>query len=65
MYNVYFVEIFFIPNICVILILFHFLGIEFGLLPEKTLCLSAKQHASTHYNVHSLYGHFEAKVTHL
>lgn len=30
----------------------------------KTICVSAQQHASTQYNLHSLYGHQEAWVTH-
>ena len=35
---------------------------EFGLL-EKTLCMSADQYFSSHYNVHSLYGFGEANST--
>ena len=30
---------------------------------EKTLCMTAKQNLSLHYNVHSLYGHTEAIAT--
>ena len=30
---------------------------------HKTLCMSAKQYISSHYDVHSLYGHSEAKAT--
>ena len=37
-------------------------GLSGGLV-EKTLCMSAVQNASRHYNVHSLYGHTEAKAT--
>ncbi|XP_052262842.1 lysosomal alpha-glucosidase-like isoform X2 [Dreissena polymorpha] len=32
-------------------------------LSDKTLCASAKQAISTHYNLHSLYGHSEAIAT--
>ncbi|KAL4238020.1 hypothetical protein ACF0H5_002731 [Mactra antiquata] len=32
-------------------------------LRDKTLCATAKQHLSTHYNLHSLYGHSEAIAT--
>lgn len=32
-------------------------------LQAKTICPSAKQNLSTHYNLHSMYGYFEAKVT--
>ena len=35
---------------------------EFGLL-EKTLCMSANQFLSSHYNLHSLYGFREANYT--
>ncbi|XP_053392914.1 lysosomal alpha-glucosidase-like isoform X2 [Mercenaria mercenaria] len=34
-----------------------------GKLKDKTLCASAKQHISSHYNLHSLYGHSEAIAT--
>ncbi len=34
-----------------------------GRLMEKTLCASAQQHLSSHYNLHSMYGHFEAIAT--
>ncbi|XP_052063145.1 lysosomal alpha-glucosidase-like [Mytilus californianus] len=34
-----------------------------GDMIDKTLCTSAQQHLSSHYNLHSLYGHFEAKAT--
>ncbi|VDI64771.1 lysosomal alpha-glucosidase [Mytilus galloprovincialis] len=34
-----------------------------GDMTDKTLCTSAQQHLSSHYNLHSLYGHFEAKAT--
>jgi alpha-glucosidase (family GH31 glycosyl hydrolase) len=32
-------------------------------LYDKTLCMTSQQTASEHYNVHSLYGHMEAKAT--
>ncbi len=32
-------------------------------LTDKTLCMTAIQNYSLHYNVHSLYGHTEAIVT--
>ena len=34
-----------------------------GGVTAKTLCLSAVQNSSLHYNVHSLYGHTEAIAT--
>ncbi|XP_074657102.1 lysosomal alpha-glucosidase-like [Tubulanus polymorphus] len=34
-----------------------------GSLKAKTICASAKQHLSLHYNIHSLYGYHEAVVT--
>lgn len=33
-------------------------------LPEKTLCASTQQFLSSHYNLHNMYGHFEAVATH-
>jgi len=45
---------------------FHLLiivAITGGELSDKTLCSSAQQYLSSHYNLHSMYGHFEAKVT--
>ncbi len=48
-------------------VIFHcFTGIDSdGLrtLRGGTLCPSAKHHLSSHYNIHSLYGHMEAIVT--
>uniref|UniRef100_A0A8C4SG27 Alpha glucosidase 2 n=1 Tax=Erpetoichthys calabaricus TaxID=27687 RepID=A0A8C4SG27_ERPCA len=38
-------------------------GILGGTLRGATLCASAKHKTETHYNVHSLYGLFEAKAT--
>lgn len=32
-------------------------------LSAKTVCPSARQHISNHYNLHNMYGHFEAKAT--
>jgi len=34
-------------------------------LNYKTICMSAKQHAGLHYNVHNLYGFSEAVTTQL
>ena len=51
---------------CVIPSLHTYVGqirdLQYGLI-EKTLCMSAQQSVSTHYNVHSLYGMTEAKAT--
>lgn len=38
-------------------------GIIGGKLLDKTICMSAKQAISTHYNLHSLYGYSEAVQT--
>ncbi|XP_030635382.1 lysosomal alpha-glucosidase [Chanos chanos] len=38
-------------------------GILGGILRAKTLCASARQKTSTHYNLHSLYGLMEAKAS--
>ncbi|XP_070840184.1 lysosomal alpha-glucosidase isoform X1 [Chaetodon trifascialis] len=38
-------------------------GILGGLLRAKTVCATAKQKLSTHYNLHSLYGLMEAKAS--
>lgn len=38
-------------------------GILGGLLRSKTVCASAQQKLSSHYNLHSLYGLHEAKAT--
>nr|XP_055062025.1 lysosomal alpha-glucosidase [Misgurnus anguillicaudatus] len=38
-------------------------GILGGTLKAKTLCASARQKISSHYNIHSLYGLMEAKAT--
>ena len=32
-------------------------------LISKSLCPSAQQYLSQHYNLHSMYGYFEAQVT--
>ncbi|CAH1794350.1 unnamed protein product [Owenia fusiformis] len=40
-------------------------GIAGGRLADKTLCASSKHHTTTHYNVHSLYGHGEAIASNL
>lgn len=42
---------------------FFFSGVLGGLLRSKTLCASAQQKQSTHYNLHNLYGLMEAKAT--
>jgi hypothetical protein len=34
-------------------------------LSSKTLCPSAQQYLSQHYNLHSMYGYFEAQATNL
>ena len=34
-----------------------------GHLYSKTLCPSSRQYISNHYNLHNMYGHFEAKAT--
>jgi lysosomal alpha-glucosidase len=33
------------------------------LLYAKTICPSSKQYLSNHYNLHNMYGHFEAIAT--
>jgi lysosomal alpha-glucosidase len=38
-------------------------GIEYGSLNHATLCASARQSGGVMYNLHNLYGHFEAIVT--
>lgn len=38
-------------------------GVLGGSLKAKTLCASAQQKLSSHYNLHSLYGLMEAKAT--
>lgn len=38
-------------------------GVLGGLLRSKTVCASAQQKLSTHYNLHSVYGLMEAKAT--
>ncbi|XP_037546300.1 lysosomal alpha-glucosidase [Nematolebias whitei] len=38
-------------------------GVLGGLLRSKTVCTSAQQNQSTHYNLHNLYGLMEAKAT--
>lgn len=40
-------------------------AVDGGLLNYKTICMSAKQHAGLHYNVHNLYGFSEAITTQL
>lgn len=32
-------------------------------LNSKTLCPSAQQYLSSHYNLHNMYGYFEAKAS--
>jgi lysosomal alpha-glucosidase len=34
-------------------------------LPSRTLCPSARQYLSNHYNLHNMYGHFEAMATNM
>ena len=36
-----------------------------GSLASKTLCPSAQQYLSQHYNLHSMFGHFESKATNM
>lgn len=38
-------------------------GVCGGQLPDHTLCPSARQYLSTHYNLHCLYGHLELMTT--
>ncbi|XP_064615639.1 lysosomal alpha-glucosidase-like [Liolophura sinensis] len=38
-------------------------GIASGKLPDRTVCPSANQYLSRHYNLHSMYGHFEGIAT--
>ena len=38
-------------------------GMLGGTLRAKTLCASSVQSVSTHYNLHSMYGHSEAIAT--
>lgn len=40
-------------------------GVGGGTLKSKTLCMTAKQYAGDHYNVHNLYGISESEVTRL
>ena len=34
-------------------------------LSSRTLCPSAQQYLSSHYNLHSMYGYFEAKASNM
>ncbi len=34
-----------------------------GQLYDKTICPSSRQHLGTHYDLHNMYGHFEAVAT--
>ncbi|CAF1330547.1 unnamed protein product [Adineta ricciae] len=36
-----------------------------GNITAKTVCTSAQQYLSSHYNLHSMYGYFEAKATNI
>jgi len=45
-----------------ILILLDVLG---GNLTSKTLCPSAQQYLSQHYNLHSMYGYFESQASNM
>lgn len=38
-------------------------GVLGGSLRSKTLCVSAQQKLSSHYNLHNLYGLMEAQAT--
>lgn len=38
-------------------------GVVGGQLNSKTLCMTAQQKASTHYNLHNMYGLTEAYAT--
>lgn len=44
-------------------IVFYLPGVLGGLLRAKTLCATAQQKQSIHYNMHSLYGLMEAKAS--
>lgn len=37
--------------------------VEGGNLYSRTLCMTAKHYAGSHYNIHNLYGIYEAEVT--
>lgn len=39
-------------------------GVVGGCLNSGTLCMSAQQKLSTHYNLHNMYGLMEAYATH-
>ena len=41
----------------------YLLDVLGGTLSSKTLCPSAQQSLSTHYNLHSMFGYFEAKAS--
>lgn len=42
---------------------FFLVGVLGGLLRAKTVCATAQQKLSMHYNLHSLYGLMEAKAS--
>jgi len=44
-------------------LLFFLLDVLGGSLSSKTLCPSAQQYLSLHYNLHSMFGYFEAKAS--
>jgi hypothetical protein len=43
--------------------IFIFLDVLEGNLTARTLCPSAQQYLSSHYNLHSMYGYFHAQAT--
>lgn len=45
------------------ILIFMFLDVHGDVLYAKTLCPSAQQYLSSHYNLHSMYGYFESQAT--
>jgi lysosomal alpha-glucosidase len=46
-------------------LLFLFLDVLGGSLASKTLCPSARQYISNHYNLHNMFGYFEAQASNM